>query len=80
MMMRNLKSIVLGMFLAGAATAVSADTVAIRIDHGDVVITGHLVSDKGVNYLIKTRFGIVQVAKSVASCDGCSPVVMALAD
>lgn len=79
-MMRNVKGIVLAVVLAGTSTAVSADTVVIRMDHGDVVITGQLMSERGLNYLIKTRFGIMQVAKSAASCDGCGPVVMALAD
>lgn len=79
-MMNYLSRIALAMVLVSGATAASADNVTIKMADGSLAIAGELISDDGLNYLLKTPFGTMQIAKTAATCEGCGPTLMAMAD
>lgn len=62
------------------ATSASADSVTIKLTDGNFVLAGELISEKGLDYVVRTPFGTMQIAKSVSVCEGCKPALMAMAD
>lgn len=79
MMTLFLRRCAISLTMAIAATAATANPVTIKLTDGNFVLVGTLISDNGLNYLVKTEFGTLQIAKSVSTCDGCGPAIMALA-
>ncbi|MEO0387186.1 MAG: hypothetical protein AAF281_06600 [Pseudomonadota bacterium] len=84
-----MKSVVLrvlpvaAILMTGAAGSAMADgaVVTLKLSATPVALTGRLISAEGPHYIVETRFGVVDVAKSAAECRGCpSGLVFARAE
>lgn len=63
---------VAALLLASGPAAADGPLVTLKLSATPVALTGRLISDDGARYVLKTRFGTVEVAKSAAECRGCS--------
>lgn len=77
-MTKIISSLLVSATLIFVATAASAKTVTVTMTHSNVALTGELISENGLHYVVETDFGTMQVAKSAATCTGCAPTIVGL--
>ncbi len=80
MMTKYMIPLFLCALMFSGANLASADSVKIKMTDGSFAVAGELVSDRGLNYVLKTPFGKMHIAKTVATCEGCGPTIMAMAE
>ncbi|MEO0912667.1 MAG: hypothetical protein AAFY59_06730 [Pseudomonadota bacterium] len=70
----------IALILASFSNTAAADVVTVSVPGSPVVLVGQLVEEDAGNVTIKTRYGMVVLAKSEIDCKGCAPQVFALAN
>ena len=68
---------ILSVSLLAFAAPAQADIVTVNIPGSPVTFTGHVVEETTETIVLKTRYGVVTVAKAESVCKGCKPQVLA---